>query len=59
MKQKVGNVGGKVFWAIPIKDCNGGTSVDDRIPKMYFWGRKVKNGRDAEGDEAKGLEMRK
>ena len=58
MKEEVCNIGGKGFWTIPIKDCNGRASVNDRIPKMNFGGREVKNGRNAEGDETKGLEMR-
>ena len=59
MKEEICNVGGKGFWTIPIKDCNGGASVNDRIPKMHFGRGEVKDGRDAEGNEAKGLEVRK
>ena len=59
MKEEFCNVGGESFWAIPIKDCNGGASVNDRIPKMNFGRREVKDRGDAEGDETKGLEMGK
>ena len=57
MKEEICNVGRKDFWTIPIKDCNGGTGVNDRIPKMNFGRREIKNGRDTKGDEAKGLEV--
>ena len=59
MKEEVCNVGGKGFWTIPIKDSNGGTGVNNRIPKMNFGRREVKDRGDAEGDETKGLEVGK
>ena len=59
LKEEICNVGGKGFWTIPVKDCNGGASVNDRVPKMNFGRREVKDRRDAKGDEAKGLEVGK
>ena len=50
LKEEICDVGGEGFWAIPVKDGDGWTSVDDRIPKMNFRRREVKNGRDAKGD---------
>ena len=58
LKEKICNVGGEGFWAIPVKDGNGGTSVNNRVPKVNFGRREIKNGGDAEGKEAKGLEVR-
>ena len=58
LKEEVCNVGGDGFWAIPIKDGKGGASVNDRIPKVNFGRREVKNGGDTEGNETKGLEVR-
>ena len=57
LEEEIGYVRGERFWTIPIKNGNSGTGVNDRIPKMDFGRREVKNGRDAEGDEAKGLEV--
>ena len=59
MEEEFCNVGGEGFWTIPIKNGNGGTSVNDRIPKMNFRRGEVKNGGDAEADETKGLEVGK
>ena len=58
LKEEICDVGGKGFWAIPIKDCDRRTSVDNGIPKVNFGRREVKNGGDAEGDETKGLKVR-
>ena len=59
LEEKFCNVGGEGFGAIPVKNGNGGTSVNDRIPKMNFGRREVKNWGDAEGDKIKGLEVGK
>ena len=58
LKEEVCNVGGEGFRAIPVKDCNGGTGVDDGVPKVNLGGREVENGRNIEGNEAKGLKVR-
>ena len=58
LKEEVCNVGGEGLWAIPVKDSNRRASVNNRVPKMNFRGREVENGRDAKGDETKGLKMR-
>ena len=50
MKEEICNVGGERFWAIPIKDSNGGTGVNNRIPKMNFGRREVEDRRDAKGN---------
>ena len=59
LKEEVGNVGGKGFRTIPVKDCNGRTSVDDGVPKVNLWRGEVENGGNAEGNETKGLEVGK
>ena len=58
LKEEVCNVGGEGFWVIPVKDGNGWTSVNDRVPKMNFRRGEVENGGDAEGYQTKGLKMR-
>ena len=58
LKEKVCDVRGESFWAIPVEDGDGGTSVDNRVPEMNFRGSEIKYGGDAKGDEAKGLEVR-
>ena len=58
LEEEVCNVGGKGFWAIPVKNGNGGTSVDNRVSKVNFGRGEVKNGGDAEGNKTKGLEVR-
>ena len=58
LKKEVGYVGGEGFWAIPVEDSDGGTSVNNRIPEMDFGGREIKYWGDAKGDKAKGLKMR-
>ena len=57
LEEEVGYVRREGFWTIPIKNSNSGAGVNDRIPEMNFGRREVKYGRDAEGDETKGLEM--
>ena len=44
LEEKVGNIGGKGFWAVPLKNGNSGTSVDDRIPKVNFRRGEVEDG---------------
>ena len=58
LKEEVGNIGGEGFRTIPVKNCNGRTSVDNGIPKVNFGRGEVENGGNAEGNEAKGLEVR-
>ena len=50
LEEEVCYVGGKRFWAIPIKNSDGGTGVDNRIPKVNFGRGEVENRRDAEGN---------
>ena len=50
MKQKVCYIGRKGFWTVPVEDHNGGTSVNNRIPKVNFRRREVKDRGDAKGD---------
>ena len=50
LKEEICNVGGKSVGAIPIKDCNGGASVNDRVPKMNFRRGEVENGGDTKGN---------
>ena len=59
LEEKVGDVGREGFGAVPVEYSDGGTGVNNRIPKMHFGGREVKDRGDAEGDEAKGLEVSK
>ena len=59
LEEEVCYVGRKGFWTIPIKDGNGGASVNDRVTKVNFGGRKVKDRGDTESDETEGLEVRK
>ena len=58
LKKKVCNVGGEGFWAVPVKDGNRWASMDNGIPKVNLRRGEVENGGDAEGNEAKGLEVR-
>ena len=58
LKKKIGNIGWEGFWAVPVKDGNRWASVDNGIPKVNFGRGEVENRGDAEGNEAKGLEMR-
>ena len=58
LEEEIRNVGRKGFWAVPVKDSNGGASVDDGVPKVNFRRREVENGGNAEGNETKGLEVR-
>ena len=58
LKEEICNVGGEGFWTIPVKDYNGRTSVNDRIPKVNFGRREVEYGGDAEGNETEGLKVR-
>ena len=50
LKEKIGYVRGERFRAVPIKDSNGGASMNDRVPEMNFGRREVENGGDAEGN---------
>ena len=52
-------VGREGFQTIPVEDSNGGAGVNNRIPKMNFGRREIKDGGDAEGNEAKGLKVGK
>ena len=58
LKEEVGYVGREVFWAIPIKNSNSGTGVNNRVPEMNFGGREVEYRGDTEGDQTKGLKVR-
>ena len=58
MEEEVCNVGREGFWTIPIKNGNGGISVDDGVPKVNLRRGKVENRGNTEGNEAKGLEVR-
>ena len=58
LKEEVCDVGGKGFWAIPEKNGDRGTSVNNRIPEVDFGRREIKYGGDAEGNETEGLEVR-
>ena len=58
LEEEIGYVRREGFWAIPIKNSDGGASVNYRIPKVNFGRREVENRGDAEGDETKGLEVR-
>ena len=40
-----------------MKNGNGGTSVNDRIPKVDFWGGEIENGGDREGNQEEGLKV--
>ena len=46
------------FWAIPVKDSNGGTSVNNRVPKVDFGRREVKHRGDAKRYQTEGLKVR-
>ena len=58
LEEEVCYVGRKRFWAIPIKNGDGGAGVNNRIPKMDFWRREVEDGGDTKGNEIKGLKVR-
>ena len=58
LEEEICNVGGKSVWAVPVKDSNGGASVDDGVPKVNFRRGEVKDGGNTEGNEAKGLKVR-
>ena len=58
LEEEICYVGGEGFWAVPIKNSDGGASVNDRVPKMNLGRGEVKDRGDAKGNEAKGLEMR-
>ena len=50
LKEEICYVGGKGFWAIPIKYGDSGAGVNDRIPKMNFGGWEVEYGGNTDGD---------
>ena len=50
LEEKLCDVGREGFWAVPVKDSNGGASMNDRVPEMNFGRREVENGGDAEGN---------
>ena len=57
LEEEIGYVGRKSFWAIPIENCNSRAGVNDRIPKVYFGRREVKNGGNTESDETQRLKV--
>ena len=58
LKEEFGYIGGKGFWAVPVENGDGGASMNNGVPKMYFGRGEVKDRGDPEGNEAEGLEMR-
>ena len=50
LEEEVGYVRWKDFWAIPIKNGDSGTGVNNGVPKMNFGRREVEDWGDAEGD---------
>ena len=58
LEEEVCNVGGEGFWAIPVKDGDRWTGVNNRVPEMNFRRREIEYRGDAKGDETKGLEVR-
>ena len=58
LEEEIRNVGRKGFWAVPVENGIGGTSVNYRVPKMNFGRREIKNWGNTEGYQAEGLEMR-
>ena len=50
LEEEVCYVGGEGFWTVPIKNGNGGTGVNNRIPKMNFGRREVENRGNTEGN---------
>ena len=58
LEEEIGYVRRESFWAIPIKNSDGGTGVNYGIPKVSFGRREVEDQGDAEGDKTEGLEMR-
>ena len=57
LEKEVGYVRREGLWAVPIKNSDGGTGVNNRVPKVDFGRREVENRGDAKGDKAKGLKM--
>ena len=58
LKEEVGNVGREGFWTIPVENSNGGTGVDNGIPKVNFGSGKVKDRGDTKCYQTEGLKMR-
>ena len=50
MEEEVCYVRREDFWAIPVKDGDGGTSVNNRIPKMNFGRGEIEDWGDAKGN---------
>ena len=57
LEEEVCNVGGEGFWAIPVKNGDRQTSVNNGIPKVDFRRWEIEGGGNTEGDETKGLKM--
>ena len=50
MKEEFCYIRGEDLWAVPIKNSDSGAGVNDRIPKMNFRRREVKDGGDTKSD---------
>ena len=56
LEKEVGYVRREGFWAIPVEDSDSGTGVNNRIPKVNFGRREVKNGGDRSEERRVGKE---